>query len=227
MRWDFSSAIICPYFFISTLHQSSKHLFDCIIELVTLNSCWIFIICSRMARFEDSCWPSLWSSWSTFLSEDNGNLRASESFWELQSSCRSHGKDIGSPFPPYLELGYLPRPRHLLRTRSWCCQPRPISWNKSLTLKTHVTGHFAYALYPLLLPPCHPSSLPYPRIPGSALWKEFVKSFKQIMIFYSLHFDPIQINLFYDCIKYTDSNQQNAWIWPGKALLSSTVALLW
>ena len=47
------------------------------------------------------------------------------------------------------------------------------------------------------------------------------------MIFYSLHFDPIQINLFYDCIKYTDSNQQNTWIWQGKALLLSTVALLW
>ena len=89
--------------------------------------------------------------------------------WEPLNSCRSHGKDIGSPFPPYLELGYSPRPRHLLRTRSWCCQPRLISWNKSL--QTLVTGHFAYALYPLLLPPCQPSSLPYPRIPGSALWK--------------------------------------------------------
>ena len=110
--------------------------------------------------------------------------------WEPLNSCRSHGKDIGSPFPPYLELGYLPRPRHLLRTRSWCCQPRPISWNKSL--QTLVTGHFAYALYPLLLPPCQPSSLPYPRIPGSALWKEFVKCGKPIMVSDFLHFDPIQ-----------------------------------
>ena len=35
----------------------------------TLNSCWIFIICSRIPLFDDSCCPSLWSSCSTFLSE--------------------------------------------------------------------------------------------------------------------------------------------------------------
>ena len=120
MRWDFSSAIICPYFFISTWNQSWKMLLNHKIGLVS--SYLEFLLNLHNLLQDGSIWWLLLAK-SLVQLVNFPLLRSNEMFAPSSvTNC-------------YLKLGCSPLPRHPL-TRSWCCLPELISWNNHWTLET-------------------------------------------------------------------------------------------